>query len=208
MSINPRHILAGLVILASQLLSAQTLSDGQTLVKNAMLTPQNEQMMLTMDVCLDNLKLKRNQSVVMHPVLYSLDGTQKAAFEPLVIDSRTEYVLYKRGVSNKAYRDASHVKRNKGKAQTEHYYDIVPYQSWMERSQLRLEEDMCACGDLSDLPAVPSVARRLPIDPLSLIAGQCHSRSLKAHAQPAWLGIHQLRCEQVGDEDRLYGQLS
>ena len=54
MSINPRHILAGLVIMASQLLSAQTLSDGQTLVKNAMLTPQDEQMVLTMDVCLDD----------------------------------------------------------------------------------------------------------------------------------------------------------
>ena len=140
MSINPRHILAGLVIMASQLLSAQTLSDGQTLVKNAMLTPQDEQMVLTMDVCLDELKLKRNQSVVMHPVLYSLDRTQKATFEPLVIDSRTEYVLYKRGVSNKAYRDVSHVKRNKGKAQTEYYHSSVPYQSWMERSQLHLEE--------------------------------------------------------------------
>lgn len=169
MSINPRHILAGLVILASQSLSAQTLSDGQTQVKNAMLTPQDEQMVLTMDVCLDELKLKQNQSVVMHPVLYSHDGTQKAAFEPLVIDSRREYVLYKRGTSNKAYRDASHVKRNKGKAQTEYYHSNVPYQSWMERSQLRLEEDMCACGDLSDLPAVPSVVRQLPIDPLPLI---------------------------------------
>ena len=170
MSINPRHILAGLVIMASQLLSAQTLSDGQTLVKNAMLTPQDEQMVLTMDVCLDELKLTRNQSVVMHPVLYSLDRTQKATFEPLVIDSRTEYVLYKRGVSNKAYRDVSHVKRNKGKAQTEYYHSSVPYQSWMERSQLHLEEDMCACGDLSDMPAVPSVVRQMPIDPLPLIA--------------------------------------
>lgn len=102
MTIKLRHILAGLLIVASQSLSAQTLSDGQTVVKNALLTPQSGQMLLTMDVCLDELKLKHNQSVVMHPVLYSLDGTQKAAFDPMVIDSHAEYVLYERGLSNVA----------------------------------------------------------------------------------------------------------
>ena len=120
MTIKLRHILAGLLIVASQSLSAQTLSDGQTVVKNALLTPQSGQMLLTMDVCLDELKLKHNQSVVMHPVLYSLDGTQKAAFDPMVIDSHAEYVLYERGLSNVAYSNVPHVSRRSGKPQTEY----------------------------------------------------------------------------------------
>ena len=170
MTIKLRHILTGLLIVASQSLSAQTLSDGQTVVKNALLTPQSGQMLLTMDVCLDELKLKHNQSVVMHPVLYSLDGTQKAAFDPMVIDSHAEYVLYERGLSNVAYSNVPHVSRRSGKPQTEYYRSTVPYESWMDGYELRLEEDLCACGDLSQLPYVTSLRRDLPPDPYTLIA--------------------------------------
>ena len=170
MTIKLRHILAGLLIVASQSLSAQTLSDGQTVVKNALLTPQSGQMLLTMDVCLDELKLKHNQSVVMHPVLYSLDGTLKAAFDPMVIDSHAEYVLYERGLSNVAYSNVPHVSRRSGKPQTEYYRSTVPYESWMDGYELRLEEDLCACGDLSQLPYVTSLRRDLPPDPYTLIA--------------------------------------
>ena len=104
MSIKSSYILlAGLFAVAFQPLSAQTLSDGKTVVKNALLTPRDDQMLLTMDVCLDELNLNHKQSVVLHPVLTSLDGTDRAPFDPLVIDSHAQYVLYQRGLSNLVY---------------------------------------------------------------------------------------------------------
>lgn len=170
MTIKLRYIFAGLAVVASQLVGAQTLSDGQTVVKNALLTQRDGQMLLTMDVCLDELKLNHQQSVVVHPVLVSIDGSRKAAFDALVIDSRAQYVLYERGLSSVAYSNVAHVSRRSGKPQSESYRSTVPYEQWMDAYELRLEEDLCACGDLSELPYVTSLRRDLPPDPYTLIA--------------------------------------
>ncbi len=170
MTIKLRYIFAGLAVVASQLVGAQTLSDGQTVVKNALLTQRDGQMLLTMDVCLDELKLNHQQSVVVHPVLVSIDGSRKAAFDALVIDSRAQYVLYERGLSSVAYSNVAHVSRRSGKPQGESYRSTVPYEQWMDAYELRLEEDLCACGDLSELPYVTSLRRDLPPDPYTLIA--------------------------------------
>ena len=171
MSIKSRYILlAGLFAVAFQPLSAQTLSDGKTVVKNALLTPRDDQMLLTMDVCLDELNLNHEQSVVLHPVLVSLDNTIRAPFDPLVIDSHAQYVLYQRGLSNLVYTNVRHVEHKKNKPQTVSYLSTIPYESWMDSYQLLLEEDLCACGDLSSMPFVPSVRRDVPPNTLDLIA--------------------------------------
>ena len=169
-TIKLRHILAGLFLVALQPLFAQTLSDGQTVVKNVLITPRDNQLLLTMDVCLDELKLNRKQSVVVHPVLVSLDETHRVAFDPMVIDSHPQYVLYQRGLSNKTYTNVRHVEHRKSKPLTVNYASTVPYESWMDTYQLRLEEDLCACGDLSSMPYVPSLLRDVPPNPLDLIS--------------------------------------
>lgn len=168
-TIKLRHILAGLFVVAFHPLFAQTLSDGQTVVKNALITPRDNQLLLTMDVCLDELRLKNKQSVVLHPVLTSLDNTRRVAFDPMVIDSHAQYVLYQRGQSNEAYSNVRHVKHKNKKPLTVPYVSTIPYESWMDTYQLRLEEDLCGCGDLSELPYVPSLLRDMPPNPLDLI---------------------------------------
>ena len=170
MTIKLRYILASLALVAFQTLGAQTLSDGKTVVKNAQVSHQGGQVLLTMDICLDDLKLKHNQSVVLHPVLVSLDGSRKAAFDALVVDSHAEYVLYERGLSIKAYANAAHVARHDGKVQSESYISTIGYEQWMDSYELRIEEDLCACGDLSALPYVTALRRDLPPDPYTLIA--------------------------------------
>ena len=171
MSIKLRYILlTGLFAVALQPLFAQTLSDGKTVVKNALLTPRDDQMLLTMDVCLDELKLNHEQSVVLHPVLVSLDNNIRVPFDPLVIDSHAQYVLYQRGLSNLVYTNVRHVEHKKNKPQTVSYLSTIPYESWMDSYQLLIEEDLCACGDLSSMPFVPSVRRDVPPNALDLIA--------------------------------------
>ena len=170
-TIKLRYILAGLlVVVAFQPLFAQTLSDGKTVVKNALLTPRDNQMLLTMDVCVDELSLNHKQSVVLHPVLTSLDGANSVPFDPLVIDSHAQYVLYQRGLSNLVYKNVRHVEHKNNKPLTVSYLSTIPYESWMDSYQLLLEEDLCACGDLSSMPYVPSLRRDLPPDPVELIA--------------------------------------
>ena len=119
---------------------AQTLSDTKTVVRNAVLTRQEGKMALSMDVCLDELSLNHKQSVAIRPVLVSKDGTQRVAFEPLVVDSRAQHVLYKRGQGVETYRDARHIKRS-GNSQTEFYHSTIPYQPWMRSYQLQLAEN-------------------------------------------------------------------
>jgi len=169
MTIKLRYIFAGLFALVFLPLFAQTLSDGKTVVKNALLTPRDGRMMLTMDVCLDELDLNYKQSVAIHPVLISLDSIQRVAFDPIVIDSHSQYVLYQRGQSNVAYSNVRHVEHKNGKPLTVGYLSTIQYESWMDAYQLRIEEDICACGDLTSLPYVPSLLRDVPPDPLDLI---------------------------------------
>ena len=171
MNLNLRHILIAASLLLAQLqpAGAQTLSDGQTAVRNVVLTPLGDRMQLSMDVCLDDLSLTHSQSVVVHPVLTSLDGSRRAAFEPLVVDSRAQHVLYERGIVNATYAGVRHVARRGRGPQTEGYLSAVAWEPWMDAYELRLEEDLCACGDLSALPYVPALIRNLPPNPLDLI---------------------------------------
>ena len=169
MTLKLRHISLGLLFAAILPADAQTLSDGQTVVRNAVVAPMGGQMTLQMDIILDNLDLNRKKAVVIRPVLVSLDGTRKSAYEPLVIDSRTQYVLYERGIVNDVYADVPHVKRT-GDAQTERYIRSIPQEPWMTSYELRIEEDLCACGDLSDLPYVPILRQETPPDPYDLIS--------------------------------------
>ena len=169
MTLKLRHITLGMLLAALLPASAQTLSDGQTVVRNVVVTPVGNQMQLTMDVCLDDLTLGYNKSVVLHPLLVSLDGASQAAFQPLVIDSRRQYVLYERGIVNEVYADVPHTQRNAGDAQTVSYISSVPFQQWMESYDLRIGEDLCACGDLTEMPYVPILRRVTPPDPYDLI---------------------------------------
>ena len=160
MKLNQNIIRAGVALaaLTTTQVWAQTLSDQKTVVRNAVLTRQEGQMAHSMDVCLDDLSLNHIQSVAIRPVLISKDGLQRVAFDPLVVDSRAQHVLYRRGQTNQTYRDVRHVKRS-GSRQTEFYHSTIPYQPWMRSYELVLEEDLCGCGDLTNLPSVPSLSR-------------------------------------------------
>ena len=161
---------------------AQTLSDTKTVVRNAVLTRQEGKMALSMDVCLDELSLNHKQSVAIRPVLVSKDGTQRVAFEPLVVDSRAQHVLYKRGQGVETYRDARHIKRS-GNSQTEFYHSTIPYQPWMRSYQLQLEEDLCGCGDLTNLPYVPSLMRNQEPERVPLMRVQLSPDDYKKERQ-------------------------
>lgn len=164
-------MLSGLLLAGLLPAAGQTLSDGQTVARNVVLTPQGQWMQLSMDLCLDDLRLSHSKSVVVHPVLVSLDGTRQSAFEPLVIDSRAQHVLYERGIVGETYAGVRHVARRSGKPQTEAYHSAVRFEPWMQEAyELRLGEDLCACGDLSELAYVPALRRDVPPNPLDLIA--------------------------------------
>ena len=106
--------------------------------------------MLTMAVNMDNLKLDREQTVVLRPRLRSADGTQTVDFKPLIINSHRQHVLHTRGVQNKNYPNAFEVERSGNKPLTTSYMDNVPYSKWMDTATLELGEDHCGCGDLVD----------------------------------------------------------
>ena len=149
------YITVCLLMLSTLQSVAQVMSDQKTRVANATVTRQGDQMLLSMDVKLDDLKLGPDKSVVLLPVLTDVSGERKAAFEPIVIDSHAQYVLYQRGLATKEYAGARHVKRHNKKPQTEPYTSSVKREPWMNRYKLVIEEDLCGCGDLSNLAETP-----------------------------------------------------
>ena len=128
--------------------ASATLVDGKVSVSGATLKNVGQQMVLTMSVGLDELRLRHGQTVVLRPLLRSASGTDSIRFRPLLVNSRDMHIQHRRGEQNKNYPDAIEIERRNGRQQTVSYLAQVPYESWMDSYDLAVEEDLCGCGDL------------------------------------------------------------
>ena len=138
-------------------------------IADATLSPTAGQMVLSMAVNLDRLPLRRTQTVVLRPVLRSADGSQEVKFRPLLVNGRDQHVLHQRGTFNKSYPDAIEVERHNGREQTVSYLAQVPYEPWMDRYTLEVEEDHCGCGDpMAD--ATTTISRNEKLNAADLVA--------------------------------------
>lgn len=134
---------------------------GSAKVSQTSVAAVGSNMVLSMNVNLDDLRLRHGQTVVLRPVLRSADGQQVARFRPLLIDSRDQHVMHERGIHNEKYPDAIEVRRRNGMTQTVGYLAQVPQETWMNAYQLEIEEDLCGCGD----PVADNVTPLLAYDP-------------------------------------------
>ncbi|MDE6370274.1 MAG: hypothetical protein K2K92_02150, partial [Duncaniella sp.] len=84
--------------------------------------------------------LDSNRDITITPMIVS--GADTLALEPLMVAGRARYYLHLRQSENS--RDVKQLYRA-GKAQTIDYSITVPYQKWMERSDLVIAAQSCGC---------------------------------------------------------------
>ena len=75
--------------------ASATLVDGKVSVSGATLKNVGQQMVLTMSVGLDELRLRHGQTVVLRPLLRSASGTDSIRFRPLLVNSRDMHIQHR-----------------------------------------------------------------------------------------------------------------
>ena len=99
-----------------------------------------------------SLTLKKNDILILTPVIQSEDNTKSLELAPLfVTGSRRDKVLRRNiALGNKPAFDTEPlviVKRKKGSKQTVSYKTMVPYSSWMTNSSLIVKESVMGCAN-------------------------------------------------------------
>lgn len=125
---------------------------GREVVKN------NREVELKMTVDLSRLRINRQHTVAITPVIVAADGSREVAFAPVVVDGKTRSRIYLRARSLgsmglPAYHDGSAVaviRRRNGSEQTYDYRDAVPYERWMLGARIELREDVHGCAGCNE----------------------------------------------------------
>ena len=137
-----KKILLCLCLLSASFLTteAQTLADGGVKVSNLSVANNDGTLFISMDIDHSTLKLKSNHEVVFTPKLVTDNQTQD--LPEVKIAGRNRYYLNIRNAKSKQVQ--KNLYRNKKKNVIE-YQASVPFERWMERAELMIEDSRCGC---------------------------------------------------------------
>ena len=120
------------------------LANDQIVIENFTMQRSAHQVLVSMNLTLDSLKLKSDRFMAFTPVVEGVDG-ESASMRPLIISGRRHHIIFERE-GLKEYADGIEVRRYNGKPQQVEYVQAVDYQPWMSGGNLRIIEDLCGCG--------------------------------------------------------------
>lgn len=145
---STRYILLALSLLVGTAVSAQELAGSQVQLDNKTITlGANAQLLVGMDVTVPaDMELSTNSILSLTPVLVSKDGSQNKVLPAIYVYGRTRQLvdLRSKNFPKEAY---TILRRDKGEAQTINYNARVPYQSWMNGSELKMLGEVHGCAN-------------------------------------------------------------
>lgn len=102
---------------------------------------------------LSSLRLKGSEQVIYNLIIEG-DGHTQNLYK-LVVNGRDEQIRLLRDPSRAVAGADNVVARKNGTPQSMDVNVSIPYEDWMEYSQVSLAEDLCGCGDLQAQSRVP-----------------------------------------------------
>ena len=142
-----RYILFALSLPLAVSLSAQELAGSQVQIDNKAVTlGEDTQLLVGMDVTLPaDMRVDANGVLALTPILVEKDGANKA-LPAIYVYGRTRQLVAER--TGKIPADAFQiVRRDNGDVQTIRYTARVPYESWMNGSDLKMLGTISGCAD-------------------------------------------------------------
>lgn len=139
-----------------------SLANDEIRVRNVSVQDNGRDLMLSLDLNLDSLRLPTNTRLVYTPVVKS--GNKQVSMPEIVINGRRQQVMYDRGVDNDKFSDRAYIVRRKNNTeQTVHYQGAVPFEKWMKNYDVTMHEDLCGCGDSLDGRDITLRRKRQPV---------------------------------------------
>lgn len=129
--------------------TAQTAYDGKVAFDVTNISKANDTLRVGLKARLDGVKLRSRAALTLTPVLVSVDGTQRKALPPVVVGGRNRVVMAKRGqfVPNGAQKGTPVLRHRNGKGEQVDLGFAIPYQPWMRRARLFVEEQTTGCAN-------------------------------------------------------------
>lgn len=126
-------------------------------IENETAVKQGDMVSLSFDVTLDALEVKRNNMLVLTPVLKSNENNHESlALDPVVVAGKKRAkVLRRKNVLGEPLplegTPAEVVTRKNRTEQSVHYNITIPYRSWMQDASLLLRHEESGCADCISL---------------------------------------------------------
>lgn len=179
----------GLGLLATVPAVAQTTLQSGAQVQRVDIDRQRDSVVIGLTLDLTPMQVDANRSVVMQPFL-TADGHEH--WMPAVeVMGRRNY-LYARRNDGKTYADSRNLyqalRKENDDAQTVDYRVALPYESWMDRAELQMAEDLCGCGEVEDMPQTPLGVADVAFRPaLAYVSPQAVTRKTRELKGTAYL---------------------
>lgn len=133
--------------------SQQTVSQLDALkVENLKLVKKGANMVINFDIDFSDIKLGRNQQIIYTPVFA---GEGDSIVMGKVVLNGKNVAMKELREPERIIKDARTIVRENGTPQSINVSTTVPYQDWMNYSQLYLSENVCGCGDLKNQDRLP-----------------------------------------------------
>ena len=114
-------------------------------VENVRVSHIDKQLTLSMTLNLDQLQMPTNNQFVLSPSITTADGD--VAMPKIVVNGNRQHIMQQRYRHNNYGADAYIVKRTNGKPQQIAYLRSVAYDKKFVDYKVRINEDLCGCGD-------------------------------------------------------------
>ena len=105
----------------------------------------DKQITLSMTLNLDSLQMPTNNQFVLSPSITTADGD--VVMPKIVVNGNRQHIMQQRNRHNNYGADAYIVKRTNGKPQQIAYLRSITYDKKLVDYKVRINEDLCGCGD-------------------------------------------------------------
>lgn len=113
------------------------------------ITKANDSLYVSLKTNLGEFRLRSRAALALTPVIASPDGRQRCALAPTVLGGRNRVIMAKRGqFAALGVKEGTPVARHRNRKDSILVMDYaIPYESWMRRAQLLVEEQTTGCAN-------------------------------------------------------------
>ncbi len=164
--------LFALSLVISAPVRSQTLTERVNILDEKV-TKHSNTVSVSMNFVLDNMKVKRNEMIILTPILRSNEnGLDSISLPPAVISGglRNKILKRKNSLGDElpfAETPQSITERKNNKAQTVAYTAAVPYRAWMADASLSVTKTISGCANCSDIEGDQLISQTILPHPIA-----------------------------------------
>ena len=155
------------LFVSHEVVTAQVNYTDQIVIENQAISKKGGVTSVTIDMNLDNLRLNKNDMLIITPVIVS--NQNEVELESIAVKGTLRNKVLQRpfewnGKTHLSMPVEKQLVRRNGTAQSMHYTATLPYSDWQRNARLLLRTEVVGCADCSDMQPDKLVSQRILAD--------------------------------------------